>query len=64
MAGEYFKVTEHVRGVVDGRVVVRRRGARIPVELAVKLGLVKPPPEPPRKPRRPAGTTTPRRKGR
>lgn len=55
MAADYFTVREFVRGVVDGRVVVRRPGARIRRDLAERLGIV----EPPAKPTRPAGARTP-----
>ncbi len=68
MAGEYYKVTEFVRGVVGGRVVVRRPGARIPVSLAMELGLVDAPKPTAalvaaakgnRRPRKPDGATPP-----
>ena len=43
---EYVKIEEFVRGVVDGKVVVRRPGARISLELAEKLGIVSRPSRP------------------
>lgn len=65
---EYVKVTEFVRGVVDGVVVVRRPGARIPVALAIKLG-IHDGPDPAqvaaggrKRPRKPAGATPPARR--
>lgn len=64
MAGEYYKCEHFVRGVVNGRVVARRPGARIPMALAIQLGLVEPPPPPAAvgRPSKPAGAKAPRKR--
>jgi hypothetical protein len=60
---EMFKVTRYVRAELDGKLVVRRPGDRITLELAERLGLAseRPAPVPPR-PRRPVSAVSPTRR--
>lgn len=39
MSEKQVKVTRYVRTVLDGKLVVRRPGDRVPVEEAARLGL-------------------------
>ena len=65
MKEDYIVVREFTRGVIDGRVVVRRPGARISPALARRLGVTAEPTKPlearsrPATPPRPRGATAP-----